>query len=179
MKGTGYRSGSNLKKCQTCEEFGIHVHLHDIWRSNEVDHFIFHIKEFEDLTCFEIFHHKKCEVLFKQDKKMKLQVQSRHPIMKQLEAMWEEHETGACPVSVTPQSQSQQSPDKNPIPVPTTTYPPNLQQLPGKLPPNWKISEFEAPNGHLFYYDTKGELNSQWDLSIADELEDKRNQDDY
>ena len=146
VKGTGYRSRSNLKKCQTCEDIGINVHLHDIQRSHEVDHFIFKIKEFKDLTCFEIFHHEKCKGLFKLDKKNKLQVQSRHPVMKELAAMWDEYNASTYSVSVTPQSQSPNSPDKNPIPLPMTGYPAGLQQMPGKLPPNWKISEFAAPN---------------------------------
>ena len=178
-KGTGYRDATNLKKCDTCEKEGVSVHLHDVKRSDVAHNFIFQMEDFKDLTCFEIYHHDKCNGLFKLDKNKKLQVQRKHIIMATLEDKWiavaNSNSATVTPPSPSPPS----SPDKDqPLP-PVIDFPEGLQQIAEKIPPNWDISTFPASNGKHYYYDKTMTYQSQWDIAAAIELEDNRNNSDY
>ncbi len=135
------------------------------------------MEEFKGLTCFEIYHHDLCKGLFKLDKNRKLQVQRKHIIMKTLEDKWKAKASSSA-ANVTPPSPSPpSSPGEDQWPVPVIDYPDGLQQIPGKLPPNWGISPHPAPNGKRYYYDKTGTYNSQWDFVAANEIEDTRDSD--
>ena len=177
-KGTGYRDTNNLKQCETCKKEGINVHLHDVERADVTHNLIFQMEEFKGLTCFDIYHHDLCKGLFKLDKNKKLQVQRKHIIMKTLEDKWKAKANSSA-ANVTPPSPSPSSSsgeDQRP-PVPVIDYPDGLEQIPGKLPPNWAISPHAAPNGKRYYYDKTGKYHSQWDLVAANEIEDNRDSD--